>query len=289
MRDRVDDAPAAARRFPAVGWVGLALVGFFVAMAVLAPWVRPYRPEALSGPSLASPDWDHLLGTNRIGQDLASQLIVGSRASLLMGLMAGLGTVAIGALVGVTAGWLGGVADAVAMRVVDVAIALPRLPMLILLGVYVGDDLATIAAVIAVLFWPGTARVVRGQVLSLRRRAHVRAAVGFGARAPHILRRHVAPEVGLVLVASLIASAGRAVLLEAGLAFLGLGDPARTSWGSMIREARQLTGIFYTDLWLWWLLPPVLAISLVLLGMTFVGVAVEQRLNPRLTRHLGIR
>ena len=280
------DGAGSGPRFPTVGWVGVGLVGFFAAVALLAPWLQPYRPDALSASGMESPSWDHLLGTNRIGQDLASQLIVGARASLLMGLLAGLGTVAIGSTVGVAAGWLGGAVDAVLMRVVDVAIALPRLPMLILLGVYVGDDLTTIAVVIAVLFWPGTARIVRGQVLSLRRRAHVRASIGFGAGSIHILRRHVVPEIALVLVASLVAAAGRAILLEAGLAFLGLGDPARTSWGSMIREARALTGIFYTDIWLWWLVPPVLAISLVLLGMTFVGVAVEQRLNPRLARHI---
>ena len=282
MRRRSEGAP-----FPAVGWVGLAIVGTFAIVALAAPWIAPYRPEALSAAGMESPSWSHLLGTNRIGQDLASQLVVGARASLLMGLLAGTGAVALGAMAGVAAGWFGGWLDAAVMRLVDVQLSLPRLPLLMLLGVYVGHSLVAVALVISVLFWPGTARVVRGQVLSLRRRAHVRAATGFGSGPAHIVGRHVVPEIALVLVASLIGAAGRAVTLEAGLAFLGLGDPSRTSWGSMIREARALTGIFYTDIWLWWMMPPVLAIALVLLGMTFLGVAVEQRLNPRLARHVG--
>jgi peptide/nickel transport system permease protein len=118
----------------------------------------------------------------------------------------------------------------------------------------------------------------------------VKAALGFGAGSLHVMRRHIVPDIGLVLVASLVAAAGRAILLEAGLAFLGLGDPSRTSWGSIMRDARQSQSIFYTDIWTWWMLPPIVAIVLLLLGMTFLGVGLEQRINPRLSRHgAGVR
>ncbi len=130
---------------------------------------------------------------------------------------------------------------------------------------------------------------MRAQVLSLRRRGHVKAAIGFGASSVHILRRHVLPQVSLVLAAELIWAGGRAVVLEAGLAFLGLGDPSRVSWGSIMRDALAYDGLFYSAAWAWWLLPPVLFVSLLLHGITFVGVAAEQVVNPRLGRHAQAR
>jgi peptide/nickel transport system permease protein len=274
-------------RLPTIGWVGFAMVGFFVGVALAAPWIAPYEAERASASGMESPSWSHPLGTTRIGQDLFSQLIVGARASMLMAALAGVGAVTLGALVGIAAGWVGGWVDALLMRLVDVILAFPRLPALMLVGAYVGTSLTAVAALISILFWPGTARIVRGQVMSLRSRAHVRAATGFGAGWLHQVRRHVLPDVALVLVAALAGAASRAIMLEAGLAFLGLGDPARTSWGSMIREARAMTGIFYTNIWVWWMLPPLLAIVLVTLGTTFLGVAFEQRLNPRLARHVS--
>ena len=262
------------------------MVGFFVVIALASPWIAPYRPEAMSASGMETPSWRHPLGTTRIGQDLFSQLIVGARASMLMAALAGVGTVALGALVGVLGGWFGGWLDALLMRLVDLFLAFPRLPALMLLGAYLGTDLAAVALVISLLFWPSPARIVRGQVQVLRRRLSVQAARGFGSGFLYIARRHVMPDVALVLVVGLVSAAGRAVMLEAGLAFLGLGDPSRTSWGSMIREARELTGIFYTDIWVWWMLPPLTAIVVVMLGMTFLGIAFEQRLNPRLVRHV---
>ena len=268
-----------------LGRIGLLLVGTFVVLALTAPWIRPYPSNKLSSDYLQAPSRQHLLGTNQIGQDLASQMLEGARSSLAVAALAGAGTLLLGSTAGIVAGWLRGWVDALLMRVVDVLLATPRLPLLIVVGVYAGTDLFTVAATIALVFWPGAARAVRAQVLSLRRRGHVKAAIGFGAGSVHILRRHVIPEIGLILVAQLLAAAGRAILLEAGLAFLGVGDESRMSWGSIIQSARRVPGLFYGPEWLWWMLPPVVAITLVLLGITFVGVALEQRINPRVARH----
>lgn len=283
--------PAATtpRRRGVLGWVGLALVGSFVVLALAAPYIRPYRAAALSEEYLKPPSRLHLLGTNPIGQDLASQMLDGARSSLMVAALAGVGTVVLGALAGLAAGWLGGWVELVLMRVVDVLLATPRLPLLLVVGAYAGRRLVTVALVIALVFWPGAARAVRAQVLSLRRRAHVKAALGFGAGTIYLLRRHVVPEIALILVAQLLAAAGRAVLLEAGLAFLGVGDPSRSSWGAIMEAARRSPGLFYGPEWLWWMLPPMLAIVLVLLGMTLLGVAVEQRMSPRLARHDAVR
>lgn len=274
-------------RLPGAGWVGLALVGVFVTLAAVAPSLAAHRPGALVGDPVEAPSLEHLLGTNQLGQDLAAQMLFGARSSLLVAAMAGVGTLVLGALVGVSAGWVGGRAESVMMRVVDVALAVPRLPLLIVIGVYAGRDLVTVALVMSVVFWPATARVLRSEVAALRNRTHLRAARAFGAGAVSTLRRHVIPEIGLVLVAAMVVAAGRAVLFEAGLAFLGLGDPSRPSWGSIMRDARLSRGIFYTPIWTWWLLPPVVAIVLVLLGLTLIGVALEQHVSPRLARHLG--
>ena len=270
--------------FPAIGWLGLAVMTVFVGLALAAPWLSPYRTTELAGRPLDPPSAAHLLGTNGVGQDLASQLLQGARVSLFVGLLAGGGTLLIGALIGMVAGWAGGVVDAVLMRFVDLVLVVPKVPLLIVVATYAGPGLGVLSVIIALTSWPPTARVVRSQVLSLRRRAHIKAAVGFGGTPGQILRRHILPEVGLILVAGLVGAAARAITFEAGLAFLGLGDPTRASWGAILRDAIDFRGLFFTDAWKWWLVPPIGAVSLLLLGVTFLGVGLEQRINPRLSR-----
>ena len=273
------------QRFPALGWLGLAVVGVFVVLALSAPYIAPYRTIELAGDPLESPSGAHLLGTNGVGQDLASQMLSGARVSMFVALLAGGGTLLIGAAFGMVAGWAGGTTDAVLMRIVDLVLVIPKIPLLIVVATYAGPGLSMLAVIIALTSWPPTARVVRSQVLSLRRRAHVKAATGFGGSPAQLLRRHILPEIGLILIAGLVGAAGRAITFEAGLAFLGLGDPTRASWGAILRDALDFGGLFYTDAWTWWLLPPVVAVSLLLLGVTFLGVGVEQRINPRLALH----
>jgi len=273
-------------KFPTIGWVGLVLLGGFVVVGLAAPALAPFRAGELSGRPLEAPGLDHLLGTNSVGQDLATQLLGGVRGVLFVGLVAGGGAALLGAVVGVVTGWFGGVADVIAMRMADVLLVVPRLPLLIVVVAYTGPGLATVALTIALTFWPESARVLRSQVRSLRTRAHLKAAVAFGAGSLHILRRHVLPETFLVLIAALVAGAGRAVMLQVGLAFLGLGDANHGGWGGVIRDALKFQGLFFTPAWAWWLVPPLLAVGLLLLALTFLGLAVEQRVDPRLSRHL---
>jgi len=277
------------RRFPATGWLGLAVVAVFVALALAAPWLSPYRTTELAGRPLEPPSAAHLLGTNGVGQDVATQLLGGARVSLFVAVVAGGGTLLIGALTGMVAGWAGGVVDALLMRFVDLVLVVPKVPLLIVIATYAGPGLTVLSVIIALISWPPTARVVRSQVLSLRRRAHIRAAVGFGGTPGQILRRHVLPEVGLILAAGLVGAAARAITFEAGLAFLGLGDPTRASWGAILRDAINFGGLFFTDAWKWWLVPPIVAVSLLLLGVTFLGMGFEQRINPRLSRHTAVQ
>lgn len=280
--------PRRALMTPA-GWTGLVVVTGFVILALAGSWLARYRVAALSGDPLMPPGSDHWLGTNSVGQDLASQLLAGARASMLVALLGGGATVALATAAGALAGWCGGLVDAVIMRVVDVGLVVPTIPLLVVVGAYVRPSLLSLAAIIAVISWPLHARVIRAQVLSLRHRAHLQASVGFGASTGHVLRRHVLPESSLVIAATFIRAAERAIALETGLAFLGLSISTHGSWGTTMRDAIDFHGLPLTRAWSWWLLPPVVAVSLVLAALALIGTSLEERVNPRLSRHRGDR
>jgi peptide/nickel transport system permease protein len=263
---------------------GLTVLGLLAAIALLAGVIAPYDPHAFSGRPLERPSLAHILGTNDAGQDILSELVYGARISLAVALGAAVGTVALGTLVGGMAGTVGGWLDGLLMRLVDVLMTLPRLPLLILLTAFLGSGLAQTTVVIALLFWPATARVIRAQVQSLRQRGYVRMARSFGGGPGYVLRRHILPQIGPLIVSGLVTAAGRAVAMEAGLAFLGLGDPTAKSWGLMMRFALNLPGLLLTDRWLWWLLPPGLCVTLLILALTFTGIGLENHLHPRLRR-----
>jgi peptide/nickel transport system permease protein len=264
--------------------LGGGAVLLFVLVALAAPLLAPYDPHTFSGQPLERPSATHPLGTNDAGQDILSELIYGTRISLAVGLGAALGTVALGLLVGAVAGYTGGPVDTLLMRLVDVMLTLPRLPLLILLAAFLGSGLTQTIAIISLLFWPVTARVIRAQVQSQRQRGYVRMARNFGAGPGYVLRRHILPAIAPLIAFGLVAAAGRAVAMEAGLAFLGLGDPTAKSWGLMMRFALNLPGLLLTDRWLWWLVPPGLCITALILALTYLGMGLEARLQPRLRR-----
>jgi len=278
-------APPSHRRSRAPAVAGGLFVGAFALLFVSGSRVAPYRATALSGLSLQGPGGTHLLGTNLLGQDVFSQLVLGTRASVAVALLAGLGTVLLGGTIGITAGWFGGLLDAALMRFTDLVLVVPKFPLLLLAGALTGGSVAALALLIAATFWPVAARVLRSQVLSLRTRTHVRAATGFGAGSWHQLRVHILPDLALLAVAELIGAAARAVVLQAGLAFLGIGSVTQPSWGAMTRDAVNYKGLFVTSVWKWWLVPPVAAVVVLVTGIALLGTAAERRLSPRLSRH----
>lgn len=263
---------------------GASLVALLVVVAAFAPLIAPYDPGASSGMSYAPPSLDHPVGTNNLGQDMLSRLIWGARASVSVALGAAGLALTIGVFVGVCAALVGGLVDTLAMRVVDVLLALPRLPLLVLVAALAGTGRLTVTVLIGLLFWPPMARIVRSRALSLRQRGFVESARGFGAGLPYLIRRHLLPALGPVVVALFISVASNAVLLEASLAFLGLADPTGVSWGLDINRALAEPGIYFTSAWLWWVLPTGFAITLAILGFTLLGVGLEPVLNPRWER-----
>jgi peptide/nickel transport system permease protein len=277
--------PLSAHRSWLAAGVGGTILAVYVGLLFFGSQLAPFRATELAGRSLESPGGEFLLGTNILGNDIASQLILGARASLLVALLAGVGTVVLGGMVGVLAGWFPGWLDGVLMRATDLVLVVPKLPLLLLIGALTGGSVLVLSLVISLLFWPTAARILRSQVLTLRTRTHVRAATGFGAGTWHQLRRHILPDLALLSVAEFIPAAGRAVSLQAGLAFLGVGDPTQPSWGAMIRDAVEFPAVFITDAWKWWLLPPVLALVGLIVGITLLGAAAERHFSPRVARH----
>jgi peptide/nickel transport system ATP-binding protein/peptide/nickel transport system permease protein len=284
------EAPAELRRWrdllrldgtAMVGLLGLLLVVGLLLTAVLAPLLAPYDPTVRVGRPFLPPSGAHPLGTNDIGQDLLSELIYGTRVSLTVGVVAATVAMVIGTSIGVLAGFYPRLLGSALMRMVDVVLIIPFLPLLIVLAGYLGRSLPNTILIIGVLIWAGTARVIRSQVLTLARRDFVLAARALGASDGLIIRRHILPRVLLLGISQFVQATSGAILLEASLSFLGLGDPLQKSWGAILYWA-QVRGAFLTDAWLWWVLPPGLLIGTAALGFALMGFALEQRINPQL-------
>lgn len=270
-----------------LGRVGLILIGMMVGLAAFAPFLTPYGPNDEAGSEAFSlPSREHLLGTNDARQDIWTRLLYGARTSLAVGFGVCLLSTAISVLIGGTSAIFGGLYDRFWMRVVDAMLAVPILVVIILVATYLRPNVLVMIVLLSALTWPGGARVVRAQTLSIKERMHVSAAQTFGAGWSHILLRHVIPDLGPILAAMMIQDARRAVFMEAGLSFLGISDPSVTSWGKMMQFARVFT---YLDVWKWWLLPTGLALSLTLIGLSFTGSAMETALDPRLRRLRRVR
>lgn len=264
-----------------IGAIGLVIVVALVLIAVFAPVIAPYDPTERVGRPFAVPSAEHPLGTNDIGQDLLSELIYGTRVSLTVGLVAATVALLIGTTVGILAGFYPRLLGSFLMRAVDVVLILPFLPLLIILAAYLGRSLLNTVLVIGILIWAGSARVIRSQVLSLTQRDYVVAARAMGASDRHIIVKHVLPMTLLLAIGEFVQATAGAILLEASLSFLGLGDPLQKSWGAILYWA-QVRGAFLTPAWQWWVLPPGLMIMAAALGFALIGFALEQRVNPRL-------
>ena len=273
--------PRRVRGNAVIGLVGATFVVGLVLMAVFAGQLSPYDPTERVARPFLEPSAKHPLGTNDIGQDLFSELVHGARISLTVGVVAALVSLIIGTTVGLLAGFYPRRMGRLLMRGVDVILVLPFLPLLIILAAYLGRSLFTTIIVIGLLSWAGSARVIRSQVLSLTERDYVLAARSMGASDRHIVTRHVLPRVLLLAIGVFVSATAGAILLEASLSFLGLGDPLQKSWGTMLYWA-QVRGAFLTPAWLWWVLPPGLLIAAAALGFALLGFSLEQRINPRL-------
>jgi peptide/nickel transport system permease protein len=262
--------------------LGILVLAAILLMAIFAPLLSPYSPTEYTGRIFSSPSNDHLLGTDSMGQDIWTRLLFGARTSLLVAASVALLASSLSVLIGASSALVGGLYERFWMRIVDVMICLPTIIVMILIAAYFRPHLPLLILLISAFTWPGGARIVRSQVLTLKERMHIYAARTFGADQRHILKNHIVPDISPIIASMMIQDARRAVFMEAGLAFLGVSDPLIISWGKMMHQALAFT---YLDVWKWWLLPTGILLSLTLVSLSFLGVSLEAAMDPRLCRH----
>jgi len=270
-----------------MGLVGLVLLLAVVGMAVFAPLIAPtdpYKPvRARIDTIYAPPSAEHPFGTDDGGKDVLSSFIYGSRVSLIVGFTASLIAVALGGLVGMIAGFYGLRLGGALMRITDMFLVIPDLPLYVVLVAILGPSLGNIILAIALLSWTSTARLVHAQVLSVKERQYVTRARAIGASNARIIRRHIFPLVLPLMLAQNVLAIATAILAESALAFLGLGDPSLISWGTMLNLAFA-RGAISAGAW-WALIAPGLGIVWVVLAWTLLGYVLEELANPRLRTH----
>ena len=268
--------------------VGAGLLLLVLLGAALAPWMAPYPLHQQMGPVFGHPSWSHPLGLDDGGIDMVTLLMWGARISLVVGFAATLVSMLIGGSIGLLAGYFGGKTDVVLMRITDYFLVIPDVPLMIVVAAIWGPSLFHIVIVIGILLWTSTARVIRAQVKSVRERVYVKRARSLGAGHTRILLRHVVPQVAPLLIANTVLTVAVAIFDETALAFLGLGDPSRTSLGKVIENAFQRAAIS-SGAW-WAIVPPGALVALIILGCSLLGGALEDALNPRLrVAHLSAR
>jgi len=260
--------------------VGLAIIFVIVAIAVFAPWITSYPPEELDLRSIRQPpSAAHPLGTDPLGFDVWSRLAFGARTSLIVGFGAVAISLLIGTVLGVIGGFYGGWPDQVVGRFTDTIMSMPPLLLVIVFVSIVGPSLESVLVVIALLTWPGIARLVRGQYLSLRESEFVTATRLIGVRDRGVIFRHLLPNILGPLSVAATFYVAQAILLEAGLSFLGLGvKPPTPSWGQMVNQAQDAAILQFMP-WAW--IPPAAAIALIVLAINFVGDGLRDALDPR--------
>ncbi|MFH8613475.1 ABC transporter permease [Streptomyces sp. NPDC017979] len=268
------------------GLFGLGVLGLIAVVALAAPLLVDGDVRSVTrapGGPLESPSAEFPLGTDQFGRSLLGLLVWGARISLTVGLLAAALSVAIGTLVGIVAGHYGGWFSTVLMRVTDWFLVMPALVLAIVLATVLSRSVWTVVLAIGVTSWPTTARLVRAQTIAVESRPYIERAQALGGGHGHVMSRHVMPNVMPLVLAQTTLGISTAILTEATLAFLGLGDPSVVSWGGMLQDARE-AGAVSSGHW-WYLAPPGLAIALVALAFTLCGRAVERVLNPK----LGVR
>lgn len=258
--------------------VGIGIITFFLIIAIISFVYLPYNPSASSGPDYSPPSLSHLFGTTNIGQDVFSQWMYGTRATLLVGFLTAALTTLVGTLVGIIAGY-SKLFDEPLMRITDAVLALPTLPLLIVIAAFIRPNIYWVSLLIALLSWPGTARVIRSNTLILKSSPYIEVALLSGTPRYKILFKdfikHLLP---LILAYSMFAVIG-AILTEASLDFIGVGPINDYSWGAMISLAFQNNAI-YNGAW-WWLIPPGISIALLSTGFALVAYGLEDSFRKK--------
>jgi peptide/nickel transport system permease protein len=261
--------------------LGLVILAVFVLVAIIGPMLAPYDPSQIGTSILAPPSGAHLLGTTQTGQDVLSQLLVGTRSTLVEGFVAGVIATALSIIVGVSAGYFGGNGGEALSLLSNVFLVIPALPLLVALTSYLPDaNILVIAAIISVTAWAWGARVLRAQTLALRKRDFVQAAKASGEGPLRIILFEILPNELAVVATSFLFTVLYAILFYVALVFLGLGNINEWSWGTMLYFAQNNEALT-SGAW-WWFIPPGLCIALVGTALALLNFGLDELINPRL-------
>jgi peptide/nickel transport system permease protein len=259
--------------------LGLFLLSIMILIAIFAPCLETYGPKVLSDDVLVAPCSAHWLGTDDLGRDVYSMLIEGSRVSLKVGIIAAMITAVIGVIFGAVAGYFGGLADKIMNEIINIFMMLPTFFLVLIIVALFGSSMLNVMIVIGLTSWPSNARLMRAQAMSLRERTFVRSAEAIGESRSSIIFRYIIPNGIFPVIANTTMNIGGAILTEASLSFLGLGDPNVVSWGQMINQGR---GYIVNG---WWVAAFAgLAILLVVLIFYLIGDGISAQMNPKTRR-----
>jgi len=260
---------------------GIGILVFFAVLAAFGPWIAPMDPDTLSSAILAPPSGAHWLGTDHLGKDILSQIIVGARGVMIVGFVAGILATAVGVVVGVTAGFIGGAGDEVLSAASNVFLVIPQLPLIIIIaGQLPSAGGLTVAAVIAFTGWAWGARVLRAQTLSLRKRDFVEAARANGESTRRIVLAEILPNLTAIIAAGFVGTVTFAVLSQITLAFIGVTSVSDWNWGTILFWAQQNQALA-RGAW-WWFAPAGLCIAFLGMGLTLINFGIDEFVNPRL-------
>ena len=258
---------------------GLIIVVVFFVLAIFGQALAPHDPYAqdITGSKLLAPSWEHPMGTDELGRDLLSRVMTGTRISLQVAAVVLSFAVVFGTLVGAIAGYFGGIVDEVLMRFTDMFLAFPALILAIAIAASLGRELKWTMLALATVFWPWYARLVRGQILSIRERDYVTAAESIGLSGPRLLLRHILPNAVSVIIIQLTLDVGYAILATSSLSFIGLGaQPPSPEWGTMMSTARN----YFREAW-WYTTFPGVALTLTVFAFNVLGDGLQDALDPR--------
>lgn len=264
------------------GAIGAVILLLLLAIAVLAPFAAPYHPLQQTTASLAPPSSQFLFGTDNIGRDIFSLILYGAQSSLLVGFGGALAALLVGGVVGIAAGYFRGPVEIVLMRVIELFQTLPVIMLVLFAVALFGSNFWLLIAAVALAIWPMEARLIYGQYLSLRDRDFVSAARVAGLSTPHIMLREILPNAMQPVIVQVALDASAAILIEAGLGFLGLSDKSMVSWGQLLYVAQE-----YMDTAWWMSVFPGTAICLAVIGLNMFADGLNELFDPRSSRGMG--
>ncbi|HBC96132.1 MAG TPA: peptide ABC transporter permease [Clostridium sp.] len=257
---------------------GVIFIAILAVIAVAAPLIAPQSPYAVENSFGAAPSAGHILGTDQVGRDVMSRLVYAARVSLLVGIGTVILSVGIGTVLGLVSGYFGGKIDMIIMRVTDIFMSFPQMMLILVVVSIVGPGLWNIIWALGFLGWPGVARLVRGNVLSIKETDYVKSSIALGFGTPRILFSHILPNTMAPILVNATFGIARAIIYEASLSFLGMGvQPPTASWGNMLTDAQAIT-VLTTKPWLWF--PPGIMIVITVLAFNFIGDGLRDAFDP---------